>query len=330
VLALGIALPALRAIANLPRRLSEITTTELCAAAGATIYLVALLCFSLALIQLSSEQPSRSFNEQLFWGGGHVLQFLYCLMMLTGWFVLVRSSLGEEALEADILHLAGPLLTVFALAAPLLYTLLPAFSPLQTEGFRRLQFAVALPTLLVGVGAFTGMLRARRRAALPWRDPAFLAFSLSLVDFGVGGVMGLTITGADTRTPAHYHGVIAGVSLAAMGLLLTHSKSTLAKHFSGRRLACSVILLFGVGQLVACIGLFMAGGYGAPRKAPGGAAGLVDGAVVGLYLNGLGALVAIAGGALFVVTALRVLLGGRDQAQGPLRASLRGSERATP
>ena len=59
---------------------------------------------------------------------------------------------------------------------------------------------------------------------------------------------------------------------------------------------------------MASIGLYLAGGYGAPRKTPGAAGALVDGAVAGLYLHGFGALFAVMGGVLFVITMLRALL----------------------
>jgi heme/copper-type cytochrome/quinol oxidase subunit 1 len=126
--------------------------------------------------------------------------------------------------------------------------------------------------------------------------------------FSVGGVMGLLITGSDTRTPAHYHGAIAGVNLALMGLYLKRLLPAIGRPLAPSRLLRTEIVLFGVGQLIACIGLFLAGGYGAPRKLPDGAASLVNGAAVGMYLHGVGALIAIIGGVLFVITISRALL----------------------
>ncbi len=122
--------------------------------------------------------------------------------------------------------------------------------------------------------------------------------------------MGLLITGSDTRTPAHYHGVIAGVNLACMGLMLAYCLPRLECPVSngvGKRLQ---LMLFGLGQLLGSIGLFLAGGYGAPRKTPSGAVELVNGAVIGMTLHGIGALLAIVGGVMFVATVLSALLRG--------------------
>jgi len=200
------------------------------------------------------------------------------------------------------------LIAVFALAAPLLYIAFPAFSAMQTEAFRRLQFVIAFPSLVVAIGGLHGLLAARRERPLPWSDPGFLALVLSAIVFGVGGFMGLLITSSDTRTPAHYHGVITGVNLVLIGLFLKVFLPAIGREVKATRLVRAEVLLFGVGQLVACIGLFLAGGYGAPRKAAAGTVTLVDGAIAGMYLHGVGALFAIMGGTLFVITVLRALL----------------------
>lgn len=302
LLALGIALPATRLLANIPRRLQDIGPLTLAMSAGAVIYLVALTCVGAALWLSWGSEATRTFHEHLFWGSGHVLQFLYALLMLTGWFVLIRTSLGEKAFDADVFRLAVLLLAVFALPGPVFYKVLEPFSPLQMEAFRRLQMVVALPSLIVAVGGLASVLAAHRRGPLPWQDPAFLALVLSPVVFGAGGIMGLLITGSDTRTPAHYHGVIAGVNLALMGLFLRYCLPAIGRPVLPSRMVRAEVLLFGIGQLIACIGLYWAGGYGAPRKTPTGAGSLVDGAIMGMYLHGIGALIAIIGGVMFVAT----------------------------
>lgn len=319
LLALGIALPAVRLIANAgARRFRGLSDLALASSAGACIYLVAITCFAIALVMSWGGEPGRTFHEHLFWGGGHILQFLYALLMLTGWFTLLRATLGEDAFDADIFRLAIVLLAVFSIPGIFFYKVFPTFSALQTEAFRRLQFVVALPSLIVAVGGLSGVLAARRRGPLPWYDPAFIALILSPIVFGAGGVMGLLVTGSDTRTPAHYHGTIAGVNLALMGLFLVMCLPAIDRPLAPSRVLRAQILLFGLGQLVACIGLFLAGGYGAPRKVPAGAAHLVDGAVVGMYLNGIGALFAVIGGVMFVVTVARALLRAPE---APLAAS---------
>jgi hypothetical protein len=56
---------------------------------------------------------------------------------------------------------------------------------------------------------------------------------------------------------------------------------------------------------------------------PSGAVSLVDGAVIGMYLHGVGALIAIIGGVMFVLTIFSALK-GRESLQGqPLRFNAR-------
>ncbi|MAF47919.1 MAG: hypothetical protein CMM10_06635, partial [Rhodospirillaceae bacterium] len=62
----------------------------------------------------------------------------------------------------------------------------------------------------------------------------------------------------------------------------------------------------------------LAGGYGAPRKTFGEAQGLDEmGAIAGLYLNGIGAVVAIIGGVMFIWTVAAALLRAETPASSP-------------
>ncbi len=306
VLFAGVACPVLRLIVNLPP-LRSASPFVFAMAAGCVIYLVAITCFSIAFGLSLGNKLTSIYNEHLFWGGGHILQFLNTLMMLTGWFLLAQATIGKPAIPERPYRFAAGLLGSACLVAPLFYRALPAFSPMQQDAFRYLQFVLGFPAMAVAVPVLLAVVRKARAGGLPWGDPGFLALVLSPIVFGVGGVMGLLISGADTRTPAHYHGMITGVNLACMGLMLR----VLLPELTGVRLAGRVlnwqIVLFGLGQLAACIGLFWAGGYGAPRKMAAGTTQLLDGAVAGMYLNGIGAVLAVAGGTMFVVTVARAL-----------------------
>jgi len=275
--------------------------------AGSVIFLIALTCFACAIYLSWGASPSNGLNELIFWGGGHILQFLFCLLMLTGWFVLSHASLGDKIVKPDIFRFSVILLVAFVLPAPLLFLFFDMSSFWFREAFSKLQYSMALPTLMLGGTLLFGVARAGARAPLPWRDPAFLALFLSMTVFAAGGLMGNLVSGSDTRTPAHYHAVIAGVNLAAMGLVLTFCLPALHRRPRRSRLLRLQIWLYGAGQLVACTGLFWAGGYGAPRKTPTSLGSLADGAVTGMYLHGIGALFAVAGGVMFVITVAAAL-----------------------
>lgn len=326
LLAVGILLPVLRLFANVASFRGPLEGLPASMTAAGVVYCAALGAFIASLYFVWGEEPSRTMHEHLFWGGGHVLQFLYCLLMLTGWYVLARGQLERDAIDPNVFRFSVALVGLLALPAPLFYLVLEPFSAEQTEAFRRLQFLLAFPTLLIAVRGLLGVVRHARVRSLPWHDPAFVALVLSPVAFGAGGIMGLLISGSDTRTPAHYHGVIAGVNLACMGLMLTYCLPRLNRPVAeGARLRLQ-IALFGLGQLMASIGLFLAGGYGAPRKTPSGAVELVNGAVIGMTLHGVGALLAVIGGVMFVATVLSALVWSKDARLTKGRLGRQGSD----
>jgi hypothetical protein len=281
-------------------------------AAAAVAMLIALLCFAIALAALSSAPLSFDFNEQLMWGGGHILQFVNTLLLLVAWTKLAspwcRDNLARPLAAASALLLLG------AVIGPLLYVLMAPFSPEQTRAFTWLQYLLGPPATIVAVALIL-----RLRSPLPWREPAFLALALSMLLFAVGGVLGLFVDGADTRTPAHYHGMIAGVTLAFFGLFFSTILPCLGRKAGSARRQRLILHLFAWGQLAACIGLFIAGGHGAPRKVAGAAQGLTDLApIAGMAINGTGGLIAVIGGVLFVWTVGSALLRAPGAAGTPL------------
>jgi heme/copper-type cytochrome/quinol oxidase subunit 1 len=127
----------------------------------------------------------------------------------------------------------------------------------------------------------------------------------SMLLFAAGGVIGMLIGGNNVKIPAHYHGCIVGVTLALMGVVY-HLLPRLGYRAPSGRLAVWQPYLYGVGQLMHIAGLVWSGGYGVQRKVAGAEQVLRSTAeVAGMGLMGLGGLLAIAGGLLFVVVVLR-------------------------
>lgn len=314
VLALGILAPVVRLFGNVARLRDKPGALTVAMTAGGAVYTAALSAFAIGTALSWGEAPSRIMHEHLFWGGGHLLQFVYFILMLACWYVLGTRSLGPDFVDQRELRLAVGIVGLFAVPSVLFYVITEPFSADQAELFRRLQFVLAVPALLIAGAGVRSMLRHRAGGGLPWQDPAFFALALSFLVFGIGGVMGFVVTGTDTRTPAHYHGVIAGVNLAVMGLMLTYILPLLDRAPSPATRLRLQIGLYGFGQLLASAGLFMAGGYGAPRKTPSGAVDLTSGATAGMALHGVGALLAVAGGILVVATLL-VSLGRSNRPQ---------------
>ncbi|MGZ5034872.1 MAG: hypothetical protein ACXWAC_16875, partial [Usitatibacter sp.] len=108
-----------------------------------------------------------------------------------------------------------------------------------------------------------------------------------------------------------YHGCIVGVTLAMMGITyLLLPRFGFAAPSS--RLAAWQPWIYGGGQLMHIAGLVISGGYGVQRKVAGAEQVLRSTPeVVGMGIMGLGGLVAVAGGLVFVVVVVRALYGGR-------------------
>jgi cytochrome c oxidase subunit I len=304
-LALGVLAPVIRLLINLPGRLASVAPLAVAMALGGFVYVLALICFAVAttLLAHNGELASR---EELFWGGGHVLQFVYAALMVTNWSILARMSLGEEAVDNRIFLTCVGLIALIAIAAPAFYLIFAPFSDHQREAFRFLQFGIAAPTLIFALALVTRALRLAR--PWPWRDPAFFALAMSLLLFALGGLMGFLIDGSDTRTPAHYHAVITAVSVSSAGMLLTYGVKELGKPPAPPRATRVLLGLYGGGQFVASIAMFVAGGYGALRKTPSGAGTLDTVAAAGMAVHGIASIFTILGGAAFVIIAIRTLL----------------------
>jgi len=76
-----------------------------------------------------------------------------------------------------------------------------------------------------------------------------------------------------------------------------------------KRLSTIQPYLYGLGVLVFSLGLFWAGSHGVPRKTFGAAQNLdTYSKLVGMGMMGLGGIIAILGGATFVINAIISLL----------------------
>ncbi|MCB2102714.1 MAG: cbb3-type cytochrome c oxidase subunit I [Rhodobacterales bacterium] len=305
-LGLGLALAVVRLLLCVPRRKGPLNPFAFAMVCVGVIYLLALMCVGLALHFLAGDANTHAFNEHLFWGGGHALQFLNVGLMLIGWYVLAGLSLDAEPVPDRWFRGALVWLVLAVAAMPVLYALFEPFEAGQTLAFTNLQYALAPPTVVVAALLVKTLLGA---GPVDRSDPGFHCLVLSMAVFGVGGLLGLFVDGADTRTPAHYHGVIAGINLVMMGLFYRLFLPLQDRAVRVGRALYAQIWMFGLGQLFASVGLFVAGGYGTARKTAGAAQGLdAMGAKVGMVMNGIGAGIAIIGGIMFIWTIARSLL----------------------
>lgn len=267
---------------------------------------VALFAFAWSWVTVPRTLDARAYYELLFWGGGHVLQFAYTLLMLIGW-VWLASSLGTNLrLSPRVVTLLFAIALLAVFLTPLTYL---AYDVTSVEHHR-------LQTMLMRYGG--GLVIGPIALAVLWSlwplslltaqtRPLRSSLIASLVLFSAGGLIGFMISGNNVRIPAHYHGSIVGVTLAMMGVVYQLlPQFGFSAPQSGY--AAWQPIIYGAGQLLHIVGLVWSGGYGVQRKVAGAEQVLRSSQETwGMGLMGLGGLVAIMGGIMFLVIVLRAV-----------------------
>jgi cytochrome c oxidase subunit I len=309
VLAAGLLMAVLRLWASAAGGIAWTRPPAVAIIGASVLFVLALTCAALAWDALDGRTPDHAYNEDLTWGVGHVLQFVNAALLIGAWQMLAQATVGRNSLPPALFQAAIALLVAGGTVGPILYFAYEPFSAAHRDAFTLLQYAMAPSTTVAAIGLGAAILARRREAPLPWDDPGFLCLILSPLVFLVGGFLGLFVDGTDTRTPGHYHGVIAGVMLAFFGLFYRLILPRLGHDVGRGRAVRAQVWLFGVGQTLASIGLFWAGGAGAARKTAGAAQGLEGIAQIGgMALNGVGGVIAVAGGLMFIWTTGRAVV----------------------
>ncbi|MCB1906828.1 MAG: cbb3-type cytochrome c oxidase subunit I [Rhodocyclaceae bacterium] len=226
-----------------------------------------------------------AYYESVFWGAGHLWQFVLVLLMMVCWLELAPPDPRRlaPAMPAGLLVLAAaPIIAGIALA---MYR-----SPLDTDyvtGFTQLMQWASWPAPVI---LFVLLLRASPRA-MP-------GFGLSAVLFVQGLVIGALIDGQTTLVTAHYHGTIGAVTLAFMATAL-QLLPRLGATAVGAGAARSQLACYGWGIMLMMLGLAGAGLMGAPRKTPGDLGLTWSVETVSRIMLGIGGLLATIGILMF-------------------------------
>ena len=299
---LGILSHLVRALVSRPS-LSEKLDGTVALQSGIVISAVltglALLSVAVSWRGLPNAMDGQIYFEFLFWGGGHVVQFSYTLLMMVAWVVLADNSgcrfeLTPRLTLVFLIFLALPVITV-----PFLYLAHEITSAGHRIAFTELMKYGGLSCLPLGLAATASLLRSDKPVGEGRYLRAAMVSSIGL--FLVGGVLGFMIAGLDIVIPAHYHGATVGVTIAFMGLVY-YLLPRLGFGDLPEKMAAWQPYVYGGGQLLHIIGLAWSGGYGVQRKTAGAAQGLEGlGQTAGMGLMGLGGLISVIGGLLFLI-----------------------------
>ena len=298
----GFSLAVLRAlITTWPRRVfAEPLRFGSFVGAIAAFFALAAFFWSWAMVPKIDEPI---YFEVLFWGGGHTLQFQHALLMVVAW-LWIGAHLGQPSQASPRAQSILFLVAAFPLlAVPLIYLTVPPGSLPHMELFAKLMkwgHPYMGPLILVGVLSLWGV---RKHAPHPAKSAFVASFSL----FALGGVLGYMIQGANVVIPAHYHGSTVGVTLAFMGLAYV-LLPTLGFGKAEGKMAVWQPYVYGFGQLIHVLGLAWSGGYGVQRKVAGAEQALVTlPQKIGMGMMGLGGLIAVIGGIMFILVCLKAM-----------------------
>ena len=309
----GILSHLVRAIIFRPRIREQLSgTTALQAGITISTFLtgLAIVAVLASWRGLPDQMEGRIYFEFLFWGAGHIIQFAYTLLMMIAWVVLATASgcryeLTPRLTLVFLIFLALPVITV-----PFLYLAHDIITAGHRIAFTELMKYGGLSCLPLGLAVAASLWKAEKPVGERRYLRAALVSSLGL--FAVGGMLGFMIAGLDIVIPAHYHGATVGVTIAFMGLTY-YLLPRLGFGDLPERMATWQPYLYGGGQMLHIIGLAWSGGYGVQRKTAGAAQGLEGfGQTAGMGLMGLGGLISVIGGLLFLIVAYKSMKARRN------------------
>jgi cytochrome c oxidase subunit 1 len=270
----------------------------------AVIALISIAAFFASYRFMPSVIDGVQYYELLFWGGGHVLQYLHAQMLMIVWLFLI-SKFGTERAPRCIpfLFFVAPLA---ALATPL------GYMSGDVSSFAHRQF---FTHMMIGAGGIAPVILALLLLPGVWRQRGerkgenralWSVLVSSFILFLAGGVMGIMIEGQNVVIPAHYHGSIIGITLAFMGAAYALLPAFGYRKVTQWKLSYWQPIVYCVGQLMHISGLAWSGGYGVLRKTPG-VADMSPSVKIAMGFMGLGGVIAAAGGLMFVLVLARAV-----------------------
>jgi cytochrome c oxidase subunit 1 len=284
-----------------------------------------------------------AYYRNLFWGFGHPAQQVNLAAMVSIWYLLGAITVGASPLNEKLSRFAFILYLLFIdlgsvhhlLVDPGLSFTYKVFNTsygmyLAVLGSLIHAFSIpaALEVALRRQGYTQGLLGWLRKA--PWGEPGFAALVISMFLFGwIGGVTGVTIGTEQLnmqvhntmRLPGHFHAtVVGGTTIAFMGITYYLIPLIFRRELKLKRWAVWQPYVYGLGMLLVSIGMIASGIQGVARRHydisfaqalfPAEIPGTVG---LTLAIFGIGALIAVVGGAMFITIVLASVLTTKAQ-----------------
>jgi cytochrome c oxidase subunit 1 len=269
-----------------------------------------------------------------FWGLGHTLQYVNVVAMVVAWYGIIALAFGAGPVNQKFTRVAFILYLLIAL--PVLghhFLVDPSLGTgVKFVGGSLMGFLLGIPSLMHGLAILGGVeykLRAEGATGLfgwlkrvDWSSYGPAALTGSLLIFAIGGWSGtvettlpLNLVNHNTMgVPAHLHStVVGGMTVAFMGFAYYLVPLLTRRRLWGGKLATVQAYGYSAGLLLLIIAQTWAGILGVPRRTQSSSYGsdLPSGWDASMNLNGIGAALAGAFGALFIVIMVLTLLVGK-------------------
>lgn len=273
--------------------------------------------------------------RNFFWGFGHPAQQVNLAAMVAIWYSLAQMTVGIRPLNEKFSRLAFILYLFFINLGSAHHLLV---DPGLTFGWKAVNTSYAMYLAVLGSMMHAFSIPAAMEVALrakgyrkglfgwlrngPWNEPGFGALVTSMILFGwVGGVTGVTIGTEQInmlahntlRLPGHFHAtVVGGTTTAFMGFTYYVIPLIFRKELKLKKWATWQPYVFGFGTLLVSLGMITSGLQGVSRRHWDITfAGVVPGTVdLTLAIFGIGALIAVIGGIMYVTIVLTSILTG--------------------
>lgn len=297
------------------------------------MFILVWVCFFLSYLELDAMAEIVPLDidyyyEMLFWSGGHLLQYVYTQIFMLVLLILLEVLKNGKISYSNLYEMLLLLNFVLSLFAMLGH----AYFEVSDGSFKEFFTLHMIYTAGIAPTFFILLLFVEAIEHVKNHTPVIsVALLYSSLIFCFGGLVGIFISGTNVTIPAHYHGSIVGISIAFMGFVyLICFSSQIEKNIKYKKGVIGIIYsylklspqtkttekyknlsknqmhLISFGQMLHIIGLAMAGGYGVMRKSPGQE--IVLSAKIYMGMVGLGGLLAIAGGLIFVYICVRKLI----------------------
>lgn len=254
------------------------------------LIMIASMMYSLAFQR--HDDAMLPFYERLFWIPGHIQQILNGSLLVVVWHSLLNRC-GQKENQQYFLRYVNLIFIIsgaFLFLIPFFYDPIERASKIISETI----YAVGLgiPIFIHAVNIITSLKRNSKSVAS-------ISLTFSMIIYFLGIAIAYSGFENDLRVPAHYHGAVTSLTLGLMGLSYYLIKEFKQK-IVGEDIARPQAVIYGAGMLLFIIGLFVAGFFGAPRKTHGVSFATSPVVLSALTVMGIGTLLAITGGIIFV------------------------------